>query len=207
MFSYISGHTYLYRMSAVVKFILLIAVEVAVFLTPLYISVVALFLGLVIAFSASLSVHLFLKDLKGAVVYSLFIVLIDVLSFLINEHTLYGYNLSKSSLVLILRLSVMVMYTSLFFRSTSSLEIEDSLEKCERFFRKNKSRYVLSKTIATFLSFIPLLFSIWNTVNIAYTARRKKNSPFKIVHLFPLFITASLQKAVSKEAVLKAREP
>lgn len=207
MFNFISGHTYLYKMGALAKFLLLLAVEIAVFLTPYYISIAAIAIGFLIAITSRLPFSAFLKDLKGAGLYSLFIIVVDVLSYLISVHTLYDYCLTRSSVLLILRLCVLVLYTSLFFRSTSSLEILESLEKCENFFTHGKTRFILSKTIATFLSFIPLLFSIYDTVKLAYSSRTKKKSPFAIIRIFPTFITASVQKAATKELVLKSREP
>lgn len=205
MFSYIKRDGFLYKTNAIVKLLILICIEICIFLLPLYVSEALFIFSFIVAIISNVPVNLFLKDLKWCIYYSLFIILVDFLSFVISHSTYREFVPSYSSLLLILHLVSVVSYTSLFFRTTSNLEFLDTFEKIERCLTKGKTKYKFSLCIAIFLTFIPFLFSLWSSLSTSYKARGRKSGFLKILVLFPRFITIAIYKAFTKMLVLRSR--
>ena len=97
--------------------------------------------------------------------------------------------------LLVSRLVVAMSYTSLFFRTTSNLEIRQSLERVELAVSFGHSRLSFSKAFALFLNFLPQLFAIWTGLDKTWKARCGKRGIRKIIVLLPVFIALSMKKA------------
>jgi biotin transport system permease protein/energy-coupling factor transport system permease protein len=109
-----------------------------------------------------------------------------------------------------LRLIIVIQLSALFFRSTSSMEIRDSLRIIERGILKlrvtgKRSYGYITNSIALFLCFIPEIFTSWTDINYAWKARGGKNGIKKIKTVLFVLISISLQKASLKEKAMSAR--
>jgi len=115
-----------------------------------------------------------------------------------------------------LRLTLVVQLSALLFRTTSSIEIRESLVTFERRIRLIlKHLPLLGKAISTrprflqnislFLSFIPEIFEAWSAFNLAWKARGGKQGTAKIKTLVFVLITLSFEKAALKARALEAR--
>ncbi|MGI5173663.1 hypothetical protein H0R92_08690 [Treponema sp. OMZ 840] len=182
LFAYRSGNSLIHKMPALIKLILLFLLPAAVFFIPPLYCFFYIFINSAAAFYAGFSLRRQIKDLKPIAYYAFFLALTHIVSFLIGES-----GSVKPLIALILRLTCAIQISSLFFSTTTSLELKQALEK------------VLPKSISLiftlFLTFIPLLFSVWAQLDLSWKARAGKNGPKKLFVLFPVFISTALFKA------------
>jgi biotin transport system permease protein/energy-coupling factor transport system permease protein len=90
-----------------------------------------------------------------------------------------------------LRLVLIVQLSALLFCTTSALEIRESLR---------------IEPISLFLSFIPLIFETWKTVDLAWKARGGRQGVKKIRTIVFVLISLSMEKAAMKSTALTARK-
>lgn len=198
--SYQKRNSLIHRTPALLKLLALLGIAVALYLTGLEIHGILFAVSLVAVPISGISFKDFLHDLKPVTFYGLFIAVVEVVGAM-----LYGGNLlesfgdgmwkTNSSVLLVSRLVVAMSYTSLFFRTTSNLEIRQSLERVELAVSFGHSRLSFSRAFALFLNFLPQLFSIWANLDKAWKARCGKRGIRKILVLLPVFITLSMKKA------------
>lgn len=198
--SYQKRNSLIHRTPALLKLLALLGIAVALYLTGLEIHGILFAVSLVAVLISSISFKDFLHDLKPVTFYGLFIAVVEVVGAMF-----YGGNLlgsfgdgmwkTNSSVLLVSRLVVAMSYTSLFFRTTSNLEIRQSLEDVETALTFGRSNLSFSKAFALFLNFLPQLFAIWTNLDKAWKARCGKRGIRKILVLLPVFITLSLKKA------------
>lgn len=198
--SYQKRNSLIHRTPALMKLSLLLVIAVALYLTGLEIHGILFAVSLVAVLISGISFKDFLHDLKPVTFYGLFIAVVEVVGAM-----LYGENLlesfgdgmwkTNSSVLLVSRLVVAMSYTSLFFRTTSNLEIRQSLERVELAVSFGHSRLSFSRAFALFLNFLPQLFAIWANLDKAWKARCGKRGIRKIIVLLPVFITLSMKKA------------
>lgn len=198
--SYQKRNSLIHRTPALLKLLALLGIAVALYLTGLEIHGILFAVSLVAVPISGISLKDFLHDLKPVTFYGLFIAVVEVVGAM-----LYGGNLwesfgdgrwkTNSSVLLVSRLVVAMSYTSLFFRTTSNLEIRQSLEDVETALTFGRSNLSFSKAFALFLNFLPQLFAIWTGLDKTWKARCGKRGIRKILVLLPVFITLSMKKA------------
>ncbi|MBR5669196.1 MAG: hypothetical protein IKX15_06250, partial [Spirochaetales bacterium] len=123
------------------------------------------------------------------IIYSLMIISIDVLSWLLFHRN--DEIITKTSLYLILRLLCAVEATSVFFRTTSIYEITDMLIRIPF----GKAGLAVSGVLSLFLTFLPQIFATWSGLEEAYHARGGRKGIAKAIVLLPLLISLSINKA------------
>ena len=121
-----------------------------------------------------------------------------------------------SFVFLILRFALILQLSALLFRSTTTLEIRDSLNEIETRIRRFLSRLPFLKKhielkprlgtgIALFAGFIPEIFQTWERIDRAWLARGGKNNSEKIRTLVFILISLSFEKAAQKAKAIAAR--
>lgn len=226
--SYNKRNSLIHRIPAIVKLIILFCIPLVLYFTPLFYHLGLFAFAFILFLIAKLPIKSFFRDLKPIVYYCFFIFIIDVLTILLFDKTpmpiesgtieagldesavspsmgFWTILLEKGNFALMSRLLVSMAYTSIFFRTTSHLEMRQSLEKIESFITLGQSKLTFSKSFALFLNFLPQLFAIWNSLDLAWRARKGKRTPRKIVVLLPTFITLSIKKANETLLAMKNR--
>ncbi len=193
LFSYTKSNSPIHRLPAGLKLLVLIAVPITLQLTSIYVCLSLLWVFLVLALLSGTGFRNFLRDLRPIVLYSVFILAIDVLSYLIFDRN--RAIVTDTSLHLILKLICAMEATSIFFRTTSTYEMRDALQAIERVITFGHTRYVVSSTFTLFLSFLPMIFDTWTGLELAYKARGGRNGFPKAVRLLPLLVTMSIKRA------------
>lgn len=182
LFSYRQGTSILHKMPALFKIPLLFILNALVFFLPAAYCVSYALVCTVCARYAGFSFKQQLYDLKPVAGYALLLLCAHALSEALGTPGDIG-DLGA----FVLKLICAVQTTSLFFNTTTSLELKQALEK------------ILPKTAAIsftlFLVFIPLLFSVWAQAQRAWKARAGKNGIKKLFVLLPVFISLSFYKA------------
>ena len=191
LFSYRRGTSFLHRMSPPLKLLLLFGFTALIFFFPNYVlfySAFFIFFARFIGFSFLEQ----LRDLKPILPYCLLLVSLHVFSVLIKTETDI-----KDLAFLILKLICLMQISSLFFNTTSSLQLKETLEKILPF--------KVAVLFSLFLFFIPILFSIWTKLDYSWKARGGKKGLLKIFKLFPIFISESLYKGQKLMYALRNR--
>ena len=189
LFAYTKKDSVVHRTPAALKLLLLFAVPVVLYLSPIWVCIALIPTFLLIALIAGIGVGRFFRDLRPIVIYSLMIISIDVLSWLIFRRN--DDVITKTSLYLILRLLCAVEATSIFFRTTSIYEITEMLRRITF----GKAGIVISSMLSLFLTFLPQIFATWSELEVAYRARGGRTGIAKAVVLLPLLISLSINKA------------
>ena len=221
--SYNKRNSLLHKTPAIIKLLILFCIPLVTYFTPLAYQLGLFALAFLLVLVAKIPLKNFFHDLKPIAYYCLFIAIIDVLTILLFDKTpmpisteleesaisptigFFNVLLEKGNYLLMSRLVVSMAYTSIFFRSTSHLEMRQSLEKIESFITFGHSKLTFSKAFALFLNFLPQLFAIWNSLDLAWKARGGKRTPRKIIVLLPVFISLCLRKANQTLLSLKNR--
>ena len=191
LFSYRRGTSFLHRMFPLLKLFFLFGFTAIIFFFPNYVffySVFFVFFARFIGFSFLEQ----LRDLKPILPYCLLLVSLHVFSVLIKTETDI-----KDLVFLILKLVCLMQISSLFFNTTSSLQLKESLEKILPF--------KVAVLFSLFLFFIPILFSIWTKLDYSWKARGGKKGLLKIFKLFPIFISEALYKGQKLMYALRNR--
>ena len=193
LFSYCASDSIVHRTPALLKILVLFAVPVTVLLSRIEVCLALIVLFPVAAAVGKIRPRLFLRDLKPILVYSLMIVMIDVLAYLLFHEN--DDIITQKSLHTVLRLFCAMEATSVFFRTTSTYEIGEAFQDIERVLSFGHSKLVISSLFSLFLGFLPQIFATWSSLDLAYRARGGRKGPAKAVTLLPLLITMSMKKA------------
>ena len=191
LFSYRRGTSFLHRMSPLLKLLLLFGFTALIFFFPNYVlfySAFFIFFARFIGFSFLEQ----LRDLKPILPYCLLLVSLHVFSVFIKTETDI-----KDLTFLILKLVCLMQISSLFFNTTSSLQLKEALEKILPF--------KVALLFSLFLFFIPTLFSIGTKLDHSWKARGGKKNLLKIFKLFPIFISEALYKGQKLMYALRNR--
>jgi biotin transport system permease protein/energy-coupling factor transport system permease protein len=227
VFRYKTERGLLHRIPAALKLFLLLPLSVLCMpLPPCRLGVGIVFL-VMLAFTAGFSLREQLTDLKPAFYYATLMYALSLFSAILEwfPALLETGETSHLSAILLprfgflqisLRLVLIVQLSALLFRSTSSIELRDSIGTVERFIRLRVSHLPLlgkriapnprfSQSIALFLGFIPEIFETWKQINLAWKARAGKQGLRKIKTLVFVLVSISLEKAAGKANALAAR--
>ena len=193
LFAYTKKDSILHRIPAWLKLLVLFAVPITVYLSPIEVTYIMIPSFFILALISKIGPARFLKDLGPIIIYSILILSIDVLSWLIfHKNTTV---ITETSLHLILRLICAVEATSLFFRTTSIYETMQTLRKIESILTFGKSSLAISTMLSLFLSFLPQIFATWSELESAYRARGGRKGLGKVIVLLPMLISLSIRKA------------
>lgn len=211
LFSYRYGNTFLYKIPPTMKIILLFLLPLILFSCPMPILILSFFIFLFVGLLNGISLFEIVKNIKPVFYYAFFLIIAHVLSvfsvFLRDPSFINAtvFIPGMDTFLIIARIITAMECTSLFFFSTTSLELKEGIAKLEALLTFNKSSGKLSQTFALFILFIPTVFSVWTQLNNAWKARGGKNSIKKLYALIPPFISILLHKAHTTELSLRNR--
>jgi len=197
LFNYKTIKGPLHKVPAVIKLLLLLPISFfCMTLSPLWLTV-GILSAILVAFICELSLHDQLTDFKPVIYYALLMYALSIFSNILNNFMLMPVNQflkvfipNRDYLQITLRLALIVQISALVFRTTSSLEIRE---------------VVRLEIISIFLSFIPEIFKIWSSVNLAWKARGGKEGFAKIKLIVFILISLSFEKAALKARAIEAR--
>ena len=189
LFAYTKKDSAVHRTPALLKLIILFAVPVTLHFTSIWVCIALIPTFLMLALFAGIGAGRFFRDLRPILIYSMMIISIDVLSWLVFRRK--DEIITKTSLYLILRLLCAVEATSVFFRTTSIYEITEMLRRITF----GKAGHAVSGMLSLFLTFLPQIFATWSELEEAYRARGGRKGIVKATVLLPLLISLSINKA------------
>lgn len=182
IFSYRAGTSRIHRLPSILKIFFLFALPIVIFMLPLkYISVLSL-ICIALSLYAGFSILQQLRDIRPILWYCFFLLCLHIFSLVILQKSN-----GTALIILIAKLLCSMQFTSLFFKTTTALSLQEALEKI--------LPYRIAMTFSLFITFIPLLFAVWFKIERSWKARGGKNGVAKIFALLPVFLSAALYKA------------
>ena len=221
IFRYKTNKCFLHKQPAILKLFLFLPLCIFCLALPPFYLLTGIAAAFLIAFVFKFTLHEQLTDLKPAFFYAVMMYLLSVFSNLFdNFGKLSLFELACPSLIpkddfmrITLRLVLIVQFSALVFRTTSSLEIRESLHTFEKRLlslmpfvgKKLASKSRFAENISLFLMFIPEIFTTWSQVNLAWKARNGREGVRKIKTTIFVLITLCMEKADLKAKALEAR--
>jgi len=187
----------LHKVPAIIKLLLLLPLSFFCMSLPPFWLAAGIIICVIVSFLCGFSLQEQLTDLKPAFFYAILMYILSVFSNYLENFKLMHFNESVKALIpryeylrIILRLALIVQISALVFRTTSALEIREAVK---------------SQIISIFLCFIPEIFKIWTSVNLAWKVRGGKDGTVKIKTVIFVIISLCFEKAALKAKAMEAR--
>jgi biotin transport system permease protein len=187
----------LHKVPAVLKLFLLLPLSFFCMSLPPFWLRAGIVFCVIVSFICGLSFQEQLTDLKPALYYAVLMYFLSIFSNFTDNFRLISFYESIKALIprreylrIILRLALIVQISALVFRTTSALEIREAVKL---------------EIISIFLCFIPEIFKIWTSVNLAWKARGGKDGLLKIKTVIFVLISLCFEKAALKVKAIEAR--
>jgi energy-coupling factor transporter transmembrane protein EcfT len=197
MFRYKTQKGPLHKLPALLKLILLLPLSVFCMSLPVNWLAAGIGAAVLLAFICRFTITEQLTDFKPALLYAALMYLLSVFSNLFDNWGISALIPNPDYLRIALRLVLIIQISALLFRSTSSMQIRESLSAVMP--RR------LAENISLFLGFIPQIFETWTLINMAWKARGGRQGFSQIKTLVFILISLSMEKAALKAKALAAR--
>ena len=203
--SYKKGSSPLHRLPAGLKLIFLLLLSLTAFFPGTEAQSLAVLAGIsliIISLSiiAGISPYLLLRGSGPLLFLVMAVFLFQAVEFSPLRLSLEGLT---RSLIFCVRIGTAFAAGSLLFSVTTSGEIRKSLTRLEAFLRPGKLK--LSLSISLMLGFIPMLFQIWEDLNLTWKSRGGKKNLTRMIKLVPLLIERMIIKAIDTASVMESR--
>lgn len=223
-FSYKNGNSFVHRMPAWIKILILPVLGVLFFNLPFYFSGAVFLLQLVLCFYLKFTVKQVLQDFKPIIYYAVLLYFTSFIarfcsSFFSGEFNYEAFEtsvklavnasfLDTSTAVLLLRLFTVMQSASIMFKTSSSLQIREGVGTIESAVRKvlpvsKKNKF--TNTVSLFVCFIPMVYRNWEQCKRAWFARGGKKNLRMYIAIFPVFFSCGIKQAYNASRALLSR--
>jgi biotin transport system permease protein/energy-coupling factor transport system permease protein len=182
-FSYKPGSSLLHRCPAIVKILVVPLLSIFIFVLPVYFCFGMIALLFVLALALHFTLREIFTDLKVVFFYALMLAVVKGITLLAGGDT----GSWIETLFMLSKLLCMMQLTSIFLRTSTSLELRQGFEV----FGVN----AVTHTLSLFVCFIPLVSKIWRQTELAWRIRAGKNSIKKYAVLLPVFFSVGMKQA------------
>ena len=209
-FSYKQGNSFLHKCPALIKILFIPILSILIFkLSPVF----ALFLfvlQLILAFCLHFTIREQLSDLRAVLYYAIFLIIAKIIGQIAAAKSLpqnftspqaFLQNFFQSELetwLLLLRLLCVMQTASLLFKTSTTLQIRESLTALHL--------PLLSELLSLFICFIPQVSKNWQQAERAWLARGGKKSPRMFLVLLPVFFSVGMKQAYNTARALAIRK-
>ena len=209
-FSYKQGNSFLHKCPALIKILFIPILSILIFkLSPVF----ALFLfvlQLILAFCLHFTIREQLSDLRAVLYYAIFLIIAKIIGQIAAAKSLpqnftspqaFLQNFFQSELetwLLLLRLLCVMQTASLLFKTSTTLQIRESLTALHL--------PLLSELLSLFICFIPQVSKNWQQAERAWLARGGKKSPRMFLVLLPVFFSVGMKQAYNTAHALAIRK-
>ena len=219
--SYKQGTSFLHRCPAWIKILVIPAVSIAMFYLPPVFVLCLIALQTLVSFILHFTVREQLGDLRPVIYYAILLVIAKIIGSLaqaISSSTLYWpdfyqfvfiarnfFIAEKETWLLLLKLFCVMQTASLVFKTSTSLQIREGLEKIELTITRKKKAPV-AQTLSIFICFIPQVSKNWQQATRAWKARGGKKSLKMLVVLLPVFFSVGMKQAYNSARAISIRQ-
>ena len=198
-FSYKPGTSIFHKCPAVVKLLLLPVLSVLIFSLPVWLAASLILILFLCELAIHFRLHEIFADLKIILFY---VILLVVIKLCLRQF-------DKETFFMLARLVCMFMLASVFFRTSSSLQLREGLEKIEGAIRRLlhlKPKTTIAQTLALVLCFIPMVSKNWNQARLAWAARGGNSSLKMYMVLLPVFFSVGMKQAWNMARAIAVRQ-
>ena len=227
-FSYKAGNTFLHKMPAWLKILLIPALNILIFNLPLQFALAFILLQAILAFALRFTPRELFADLKPLLYYA---VILYATSFIANffaacqgsaacfhtgtftlaeclKFSLSASFKNKSTIRMLVKLFCIMQSASILFKTSTTLQIREGLGTIEGALRKilpvsKKNR--LTPTAALFICFIPMVYKNWELSKRAWLARGGKSGIKMLRAIFPVFLSVGIKQAYNAARAVEIR--
>lgn len=171
-----------------------------------------------ISIFAQLSLTKMLKAQRATFAYSMALYFVHIFESIFSlfkgkNFVLFDFLIpDEITLRIIIRLLCAIQVVTLFYHTTTTLEIRRGISDIEIairsiFSRKKSIKPQFSHSLSLMLTFIPEILLSWNELNRAWKARGGKNGLSKMKKLLPALISLSMNKAYKTALAVISRNP
>lgn len=221
-FSYKYGNSFIHRLPAWIKLIVIPGLNIIVFCCPFYVALAFLVVQFLISCYLKYTIAEQIRDLKPVLYYAVLLYLFSLVSSAITgintvEESikidtvitiLKNSMLSIDSLYMLLKLFCIMQSASIVYRTSTSLEIREGIWVIEKSIRRCfrlKEKQTFTNTVSLFINFIPMIFSVWTQIKKAWIARQGKNGIRMYLKLLPVLFSVGMKKAYNSARALSIR--
>jgi biotin transport system permease protein/energy-coupling factor transport system permease protein len=219
IFRYKRGNSVCHRLPAPLKLALMLCAGVTVMFLPLSAVCAGIALMAALARCCRFTLREQCADIKPACYYAFFLFIINLAACLYAGIPGGGLGrdwLRADYVLYAMRLGLVMQLSALLFRTTTSIEIKETIATIETGIRMAVRKLPFARTIdpnaklakyaALMINFIPALFELWEKLNRAYQARCGRGGPKKYRILLIALFSLSFHYASEKAKALAARE-
>ena len=217
LFAYNFGNSFLHKCPAWIKLIFIPIINITLLLIPeLLFVLIPVFIGILflIAMTARISFGELVTDIKPVFYYALLLFLFDLFTvnyldfknILTQLLTIFSWHNQKETIFFLLKLIAVMQTSSLFFRTSTSLEIRNAISKIETKFNRGKKQNSFTQILFLFLNFIPMVAKTYNQLKLSWKARCGKSGIKMCIILLPVLFSVSIKKAWNMSRALLIRE-
>lgn len=219
-FSYKAGKSFVHKIPSWIKILFIPAVSITVFHLPFYFSLALVFLQAVLAFSLHFTLKEQAEDLKFVLYFAVILYLMSFSGYFFSD-LMKGENpegslrtalsvtfKNSASALMLLKLLCVMQFSSILFKTTTSLEIREGVSKIESKIRRIlhlKEDGTVTDLISFTLYFIPLVFKIWSRLSRAWKARGGKEGPLMFLILLPALFSVGMKDAYTAAKAVMIR--
>lgn len=222
-FSYKSGNSFVHRIPAWIKLIFIFVFNILIFSLPASVAIFFLFIQFILCCCLHFTLREQLEDLKPVIYYAFLLYLFNIISFCISL-MIEGTNLSvfenakkllvetflnKETFFMMAKLFCIMQSTSIIYKTSTSLEIREGvgvIESAIRKFLHLKNKQTLTNTISLFVTFIPMVFSVWAQIKKSWYARQGKNGIKMYLTLLPVLFSVGMKRAYNSAKAIAIRQ-
>lgn len=244
LFSYKNGSSFLHKCPSWCKLLFIPVISLCVLFLPFYFSMALVLIQFLIACFLRFSIKEQFCDIRPILYYAFLLYFVKLISisftalsayfgwgteFASDAETLswkwffsqFSWALEKENIFMLTKILCLMQSTSLLFKTSTSLQIREGLEKIELRIRQvfskhtnsssnlNSDKTVNSAPIATalslFINFIPMVDRIWSESKKAWFARRGKKGLKMYSTLLPVLFSVGMKKAWNTARAIQIR--
>lgn len=208
LFQYHAKNTPIHRLPAGVKFCVLCISSFVLYGAPQTLSAVYAVCLVFIALCAKLSWLTVKRNCLFLCIYAVCIFVIKIIGMPLTAEVVKTMAVETSAFMQ--KLALILFTASVFYETTSKLDIFILFEKIERFFCRKKYSGAFSTLFTVTLMCVPRVFEVWAQLNYAYDARTYRRRDIvsayrRFASLLPALIENLLRFAVTVDKALKNR--
>ena len=219
-FSYKAGNSIIHRCPVWIKIFLIPALSVAIFKLPPLFSAILVIFQLILALFLHFSIGEQLKDFRAVLYYAFFLIFARLISAVAGYVQAGGtvrlsdFLLDKESLIMLLKLFCLMQTASILFRTSTTLQLREGLEKMELTLRRpftskanpqTRPSAPVAQTLALFLCFIPQVSKIWQQTVRAWKARGGRTNLRMYITLLPVLFSVGMKQAYNAARAITIR--
>ena len=209
LFQYHAKNTPIHRLPAGVKFCVLCISSFALYGASQLLSAICAVCLVFIAVCAKLSWLTVKRNCRFLCIYAVCIFFIKIIGMPLTVETVKM--MAAETFAFMQKLILILFAASVFYETTSKLEIFVLCEKIERFFCRKKYTGAFSTLFTITLMCVPRVFEDWGQLNYAYDARTHRRRDIvsayrRFTSLLPALIENLLRFAITVDKALKNRQ-